>query len=99
MYFFDSGVISRGAKGAWPPLEFRNICTRLQFAQKMLKNIDFPHEVEGWIRFCTPYELTEFLRKIQNVVKIVTYLLRTVNHGYSRNAREIHYHRFILLEL
>ena len=69
-----SGVISRGAKGAWAPLEFRNICTRLQFAPKMLKNIDFPHEVEGWIRFCTPYELTEFLRKIQNVVKIVIYL-------------------------
>ena len=69
-----SGVISRGAKGAWAPLEFRNICTRLQFAPKMLQNIDFPHEVEGWIRFCTPYELTEFLRKIQNVVKIVIYL-------------------------
>ena len=67
-----SGVISRGAKGAWAPLEFRNICTRLQFAPKMLKNIG--HEVEGWIRFCAPYELTEFLRKIQNVVKIVIYL-------------------------
>ena len=63
-----------GAKEAWAPLEFRNICTRLQFAPKMLKNIDFPHDVEGWIRFCTPYELTEFLRKIQNVVKIVIYL-------------------------
>ena len=59
-----SGVISRGA---WAPLEFRKISTTTICP----KNIDFPHEVVGRIRFCTPSELTEFLRKMQYLGKSV----------------------------